>query len=565
MLRCGLSDLVPGMIVGASVGHPTRPETELLRPGVVLDERIINRLGELEVDSLWVNHDATADLDIAVAPKLCDLRRTVYVKMRDQFKDLANRTISVAAVQSYRSVIADLMFELIANGKFARLTDQLTDEQGRLFAHGTNVAFLSILVGLEMPMHIKKQRARMSDDEACNMVALGLGGMFHDIGKARLNGCGNICGQRSPRPPTVPVPRPACPAVRRSMSVDGRMHGRTSRPWHLHQSAARRYCHTRLNPEEREHCEIHSDEHPDGYDRHTLDGYAMLRDSRMPASARQAVLNHHQRFDGTGWPELDQITNNRQRGPQKGDQIHIFSRIIATANVLDNLLTTKDGHKRPAVAALADLAHERFDGWFDPVVRELMVRRIPPFPVGSLVRLSDGRQAVVTAPDVNQPCRPAIRMLVAESDRQGPNQIIELATLPDIHVVECAGVHVEPYLFELPPSDLFDQNLVRRRTHRLEYSKPLELLLTLGAESKSNTPIAARSLNISPMGLGFAHTDPIPEKTKCSIMLFRVDGKRVAIPGTVVRCQRSQNKRYGIGIQFDEQINLDDFVAASEE
>src|SRR5262249_37883776 len=144
----------------------------------------------------------------------------------------------------------------------------------------------------------------------------------------------------------------------------------------------------------------------EGYDRHTLDGYKMLRLSRGAASVTQAALNHHQRFDGSGWPDMAVATQNRRSGTQSGRQIHIFTRIVAAANVLDNLMRSATGDRLPPAAALHAFASSRFDGWFDPVVRRAALRRIPPFAVGSQVKLSDGRKAVVIAPSMENPCRP---------------------------------------------------------------------------------------------------------------------------------------------------------------
>lgn len=178
----------------------------------------------------------------------------------------------------------------------------------------------------------------------------------------------------------------------------------------------------------------------------------LLRGSRAPASATQVVLNHHQRFDGTGGPDMEEVTEGRQKGAQSGRQIHIFARIVAAANVLDNLLREADGSKRPPVAALHDLGGERFKGWFDPVVREVMMRRFPPFRMGSHVVLSDGRDAAVVSPSAWQPCRPAVRLLAESSrDEQGRHPTIALEKAsPQLHIAQCAGVDVTPWLFTLP-------------------------------------------------------------------------------------------------------------------
>jgi len=393
MLLCGIGDLEPGMKVGATVIHPHRPELNLLRPGVDLDAEMIRRLPRLGVSELWVHHDATSDLDAAVAPKLSQMQAAVYLQLKSDIAQLARVTVSTAQIQAYRRTISELVLELTVSSKYARLSRQLLDDPGDLFTHSTNVAFLSTLVGLELQTYVISQRPRLPRQHARDVVSLGLGAMLHDIGK------------------------------------------------------------TGMSLEARRHHEIHPDPDDsdtlDAYYRHVALGYDMLDGKGSPATARHVVLHHHQRFDGSGWADMSGSVKGRGRGPQNGMDIHIFNRIVAAANVLDNLLN-RPGDNYPTVAALREFVSSRFEGWFDPVVRDLVVRRIPPFPIGSLVRLSDNRQAVVVTPNFGQPCYPAVRILEghcrADDDQLS---IVDLNVVPGLHIVECAGQRVEQFLFEL--------------------------------------------------------------------------------------------------------------------
>ena len=178
MLLCGIGDLEPGMKVGATVIHPRRPELNLLRPGVDLDAEMIRQLPRLGVSELWIEHDATNDLDAAVAPKLTQLQTEVYLQLRGDIAKLARVTVSTAQIQSYRRTISELVLELTASGKYARLSRQLLDDPGDLFVHGANVAFLSTLVGLELQSYVIRQRPRLPIQHARDIVPLGLGAML---------------------------------------------------------------------------------------------------------------------------------------------------------------------------------------------------------------------------------------------------------------------------------------------------------------------------------------------------------------------------------------------------
>ena len=64
MLLCNLASLEPGMEVGGSIPHPRRPSTELLRPGVTLDTRMINNYAHLAQNIQFLKRQAKN----AVAP-----------------------------------------------------------------------------------------------------------------------------------------------------------------------------------------------------------------------------------------------------------------------------------------------------------------------------------------------------------------------------------------------------------------------------------------------------------------------------------------------------------------
>ena len=89
MLLCTVASLEPGMEVGGSIPHPRRPSTELLRPGVTLDTRMINNLRRFGITEVWVHHDATADLDVAVVPNLAAARMDVFNQLKKDFSQLS--------------------------------------------------------------------------------------------------------------------------------------------------------------------------------------------------------------------------------------------------------------------------------------------------------------------------------------------------------------------------------------------------------------------------------------------------------------------------------------------
>ncbi len=396
MLLCGINDAKPGMVLGAVVTDPRTPQHDLLRPGVRLDERLIASLRARAVTHIWLEDDLTRDLDHAVAARLTGARVAVYTRMRDGLAACARGTITVASVQEYRRAVLGLVTEAIGSATYASMTDALFGVSDQS-SHATNVAYLALLTGLHLEAYVVAEQKRLEREEAREMSVLGLAGLLHDIGKTQLS-----------------------PAA-------GAFH------------------------------DVHADEtggghaRPDGYLQHVTVGKRLLENSRVPARVAHTVLNHHQRFDGKGWPDLTKITGGRLKGPLGGRRIHIFARIVAAANVLDNLLRGFDGLAKPPVAALQAFASDRFDGWFDPMVRRAMLLRIPPFAIGSDVRLSDGGRGVVVAPNPQDPCRPAVRI----REEGGPGASAEAASVQlgaqrGLSITHCLGVDVRSYLFEPP-------------------------------------------------------------------------------------------------------------------
>jgi response regulator RpfG family c-di-GMP phosphodiesterase len=82
---------------------------------------------------------------------------------------------------------------------------------------------------------------------------------------------------------------------------------------------------------------------------HSAAGWEMLAPAGLPASITDAVLHHHERLDGSGYP-----------GGLRGDEIGRFARIVAVADVVEAM--SSDRPYRPAIgleAALGEIEDGR--------------------------------------------------------------------------------------------------------------------------------------------------------------------------------------------------------------
>jgi putative nucleotidyltransferase with HDIG domain len=133
--------------------------------------------------------------------------------------------------------------------------------------------------------------------------------------------------------------------------------------------------------------------------RHSSEGYRYLNKCHVDDPLLlSAVLFHHERYDGNGYP-----------GGLKGDKIPLFSRIITVADVYD-ALTSYRSYRDPespgeAVEYIMGNAGTAFD--YDVVCA--MIKKLELYPVGSIVRLSNGQKAVVI--DNSNVLRPMVKLL----------------------------------------------------------------------------------------------------------------------------------------------------------
>ena len=96
---------------------------------------------------------------------------------------------------------------------------------------------------------------------------------------------------------------------------------------------------------------------------HSLKGMEIISTSDFFSSVMNAILHHHEYYDGTGYP-----------GGLKGEDIPLVARIIAVADSFDAMTTDRPYHRGlPGETALAEI--QRWKGsQFDPQVVDAFVR-----------------------------------------------------------------------------------------------------------------------------------------------------------------------------------------------
>ena len=150
---------------------------------------------------------------------------------------------------------------------------------------------------------------------------------------------------------------------------------------------------------------------------HPLRGFEILKkQANIPAEVLRAALEHHEKFDGSGYP----------RG-LKGDEISLFSRLLTVVDVYD-ALTSKRVYKDPLPPGqvLAMMYQWRVTD-FHPNIVEEFIKSLGVYPVGSFVRLSSGNHAVVVDHNETDPLNPLVREVYDGAMRQIPARETDLS------------------------------------------------------------------------------------------------------------------------------------------
>lgn len=136
--------------------------------------------------------------------------------------------------------------------------------------------------------------------------------------------------------------------------------------------------------------------------RHPMLGVEMFPRNTVQLSPKvlTAVAQHHEQYDGGGYPK-----------GLKGEEISLFGRILAAADVYD-ALTSKRPYRRALMPNEA-IEHIMANSGkhFDPDVVTAFLRSVDAYPVGVCVRLSNGEQAVVVKNYKENTLRPVVRII----------------------------------------------------------------------------------------------------------------------------------------------------------
>lgn len=134
--------------------------------------------------------------------------------------------------------------------------------------------------------------------------------------------------------------------------------------------------------------------------RHPLIGYNILKNSgEYNANIMSGVLFHQEKYDGSGYPT-----------GLSGEKIPLIARILTVCDVFDALTSNRPYRKPWSVAETEEYILGGCDQHFDYEVTKAFLRAFNPYPVGTMVELSDKRHGVVIRHNENV-LRPVVRIM----------------------------------------------------------------------------------------------------------------------------------------------------------
>jgi HD-GYP domain-containing protein (c-di-GMP phosphodiesterase class II) len=338
--------LEEGMVIARDVLTGRHGSVPLLRRGTRIDTRYVAALERAGINAVYVD-DALGE-GISVTPVLTEATRAEATrKLEKALSSLrqvpdGKSSLSEAAIAELANVARLIAAELSGCDDAMVALQDLASADAYTMQHSIDVTAVGLLIGRRLMMDagwIDYRTDRRFDRIDERVVQLGLGLLLHDVGKL-----------------TVPQD---------ILTKDGPLN---ESEWNLMRA-------------------------------HPLAGLDLVASTQISAVARTVIRSHHERWDGSGYPE--QLS---------GQQIHQYARIAAIADVYDAVTSERPYSvaRPPQVGwqVVVDGAGTLFE---DEVV-DAFRRVVAPYPPGADIVLADGSRGVVVAVEQHAPERPRVRI-----------------------------------------------------------------------------------------------------------------------------------------------------------
>lgn len=398
MLRVRPEDARPGMVLALPVMHPTNPGTALLCADAELTSTHVSRLQSFGLREIYVRHPQLDWLITSVEPRVIRRQLALAGRLSPAFELAATDPSANLDLRDVVRSVSQLLDSVLSNTRALALTHELADAERPMLARSCNTCLLTMVMGLRAEAYIAQRRSRVEPRRTRQMESLALAGLLYDIGLLYLPG------------------------------------------------------------EAMEYYERTLDDADVVWRSHVDEGYARVR-GQIPPTAAAAILHHHQRLDGSGFPNCPRMHGDSK--PLKGDRVHVFARFVAVADEYtrrrEPIGADRFGHRRKqAVEALRDVVELGRNGKLDRTAVAALVNCVCPYPIGGRVTLSTGDEAVVVGWNASSPCRPRVVLSRLVDDPSCPviseDSVLDLSKIDKVEVAVSDGEETAGFAF----SPMFD-------------------------------------------------------------------------------------------------------------
>lgn len=136
---------------------------------------------------------------------------------------------------------------------------------------------------------------------------------------------------------------------------------------------------------------------------HSKNGYKYVKGNLdINAKVYMGIYQHHERYDGTGYPLNI-----------KGENISLFGRIISIADVYDALISDRPYRKGVLPSEGIEYIMGSCGSMFDQRLAEIFISKIAPYPIGTCVNLSNDLVGIVVENYSRYCLRPLVKIIQA--------------------------------------------------------------------------------------------------------------------------------------------------------
>lgn len=132
---------------------------------------------------------------------------------------------------------------------------------------------------------------------------------------------------------------------------------------------------------------------------HPYIGYGLIKDKKLDERIKKAVLQHHEKCDGTGYP------NGLKR-----EQIDDFAKIVTIADIYDAMTADRVYREGLCPFDVIEIFEKEGLQKYDPTYLLTFLKRIAESYINKPVQLSDGREGHIIMLNQNKLSRPVVKI-----------------------------------------------------------------------------------------------------------------------------------------------------------